>query len=464
MNTIPNDWRKLRVADFVKVGNFPSNLSIYWRGGKSKKIYSHYLPDVDEDPRPHQGRCKEGKGKRLYRESSMGTDNPREAMTNAITWAKKDFKELQGEWTDTQMKREYSLHKYWENWSFREFEKPRRNLQAERKFKRDTQLKWDADDWGVRHQPWSLKSVDEITFADFQDYFSLLEKRARKKGTNGSGMKEQQKTFIRSLMKAARIDFPHLQIPEFPAASRQTKQVIHLNHQQWDLLLRTIKEACDFAVNKELTEKDYKSLEWTQFNRENQRNWVDLYDALLLEWFFHLRSEDMYRLKSEWFHDAGDGEYECKLEETKGNRPIHITRSFRPDADRFMARMKLRRPKKGYLIFPEMPRPEEGGAENKVRNTLNFLLKKAVAKCLPDFDLGLKPWTTIRHTAFRLMLEDDPSLWVGHKLRDFAINGHTSPDQLQTTYITPIQSEKTAKETRETIRSKGWSTKGRVKV
>ena len=98
------------------------------------------------------------------------------------------------------------------------------------------------------------------------------------------------------------------------------------------------------------------------------------------------------------------------------------------------------------MIFPEMPRPEEGGAENKVRNTLNFLLKKAVAKCLPDFDLGLKPWTTIRHTAFRLMLEDDPSLWVGHKLRDFAINGHTSPDQLQTTYITPIQSEKTAKE------------------
>ena len=40
--------------------------------------------------------------------------------------------------------------------------------------------------------------------------------------------------------------------------------------------------------------------------------------------------------------------------------------------------MKERRPKKGYLISPLMLRPDEGGAENKVRNLLNHLLKKAV--------------------------------------------------------------------------------------
>ena len=262
-------------------------------------------------------------------------------------WQKKDLKELQKIYSDTEIKKEFSLHKYWENWSFREFEKPRRDVQADRKFKRDTQLKWDGEEYGVKHQAWSFKSVDEITFADFQEYFSLLEIRARRNnGTNGSGMKEQQKTFIRNLMKEARIDFPHLQIPEFPSISRQTKQVSHLNIHQWELLLRTIKELCDFAVNKELTYKQYKSLEWNQFNRQNQRNWVDLYDALLVEWFFYLRSEDMPRLKSEWFQDNGDGIYECLLEETKGNRDIHITRSFRPDADRFMKRMKMRRQKK----------------------------------------------------------------------------------------------------------------------
>ena len=172
----------------------------------------------------------------------------------------------------------------------------------------------------------------------------------------------------------------------------------------------------------------------------------------------------MPRLKSEWFQDNGEGVYQCLLEETKGHRDIHITESFRPDADRFMREMKSRRPKKGYLIFPEIPRPDEGGAENKVRNTLNFLLRKAVEKCLPDFDLGNKPWTTIRHTAFRLTLEDIPSLWLGTELRTFAHNGHTSPDQLQTTYIAPIQSVRTAQESREYLRSKGWKSGSRLRV
>ena len=126
--------------------------------------------------------------------------------------------------------------------------------------------------------------------------------------------------------------------------------------------------------------------------------------------------------------------------------------------------MKERRPKKGYLIFPLMLRPDEGGAENKVRNLLNHLLKKAVEKCLPDFDLGKKPWTTIRHTTIRLMLEDDPSLSVGYKLRDFAANCHTSPDKIQATYIQPIQAGKTARETRENLRVKGWKSGSRVRV
>jgi hypothetical protein len=39
--------------------------------------------------------------------------------------------------------------------------------------------------------------------------------------------------------------------------------------------------------------EEYLELEWSKNNRLNPRNWVDLYDALLLEWFFYLRAEDM---------------------------------------------------------------------------------------------------------------------------------------------------------------------------
>ena len=457
---IPENWKTLYVRDLVVGGTFPNDLRIFRKPSKSKKIYAKWLPLIEEDRRAYQGRINriKGLGKRLPIEASMRTDDPIDAANYAVRWWREKSQQLE-------IRNQLSLHKYWESWSVRAFAKEQRNAQAQKKYRRDTQLKWDGEGYGIKHQSWSVKSVDEISFADFADYFSLLEKRARKNnGTNGSGIKEQQKSMIRALMKESRIDFPHLQIPEFPPISRQTKQVIHLNRDQMELLIRTIQKRCDFVVNKEINYKQYQELQWSKSKRMNQRNWVDLYDALLLEWFFFLRSEDMYRLKSEWFQDDGTGQYDCLLDETKGNRPIHKTRSYRIEADRFMKRMKLRRPKKGYLIFPEIPRPDEGGAENKVRNTLNYLLRQVVAECLPDFDLGQKCWTTIRHTSIRLMLQDDPSLWQGNKLRDFADNCHTSADQIQTTYLTPIQAELTAKQTRENIRSKGWSGGLRVKV
>ena len=462
MNHSTDNWKTIYVRDLVKGGTFPIDLRLFNKPSKSKNIYAKWMPLATEDPRPNQGRIKgAGKTKRTPIESSMQTDDPTEAAKRAIKWFKKKSTEYS---VGVDVDNDYSLSRYWERWSNREFEKLRRNKQAKVKFRRDTLLKWDAKEWGVSYQSWAIKSVDEINHLDFADYFSLLERRAKKNNaSNGSGMKEQQKAFIRALMKEARIDFPNLQIPDFPPISRQTKQVTHLNHEQWELLIRTVKEECDFVVNKPMDYKQYQSLSCS-YRRDNQRNWVDLYDALLLEYFFFLRSEDMHRLKSEWFQNDGTGNYQCLLEETKRDRDIHLTQSFRPEADGYMRKMKARRPKKGYLIFPLMLRPDEGGAENKVRNLLNHLLRKAVAKCLPDFDLGKKPWTTIRHTTIRLMLEDDSSLWVGYKLRDFASNCHTSPEQILTTYIQPIQAGQTAKETREKLRSKGWSSGTRVRV
>ena len=453
------------MADHLRRSGVPLPLNlVIFRRGQDAYIYAKWLPEQEADTRPHKGRCKNGKGERLPVVQSLETKDVREALHAAVTWFKKTEKASQQGWADLEQ-RQHSLHRYWEMWSSRQFLKPQRNVQAEKKFRRDTELKWSGEGYGIKHQPWSLKRVDQITFADFADYFALLEKRARENnGTNGSGIKEQQKTFINHLMREARIDYPHLQIPEYPPITRQTKKPMHLTHRQWDLLLRQIQELSGLAARENLTRQQYEALEWTPNKRQNQRNWVDLYDALLLEWFFYLRSEDMYRLKREWFKDSGDGIYECQLEETKGNREIHKTVSFRPDAYRFMRRLKRRRSGRGYLLFAHIPRPDEGGPENKVRNRLNYLLRSAVQKCLPDFDLGPKPWTTIRHTAFRLTLEDDPSLWLGHKLRDFARNGHTSADQLQTTYITPIQAEQTAAETRDNLRVKGWSAAGRVRV
>ena len=74
-----------------------------------------------------------------------------------------------------------------------------------------------------------------------------------------------------------------------------------------------------------------------------------------------------------------------------------------------------------------------------------------MTSCLSDFPKEGMKWTTIRHTAFRLTLEDDPSLGVQPKINSFADNGHTSAQQLRDTYLRFIELEKTAMEAREKI-------------
>ncbi len=153
-------------------------------------------------------------------------------------------------------------------------------------------------------------------------------------------------------------------------------------------------------------------------------------------------TEDMYRLKSEWFKE-NDGVWFCDLETIKKDRPIHRNTHYRADAEKFMKRLKKRK-NSGYLIFPYLERPEENEGESHVLETLNYLLKEAMKICLPDFPLDGLRWTTIRHTAFRLTLEEVPSLGIPPEINAFADNGHTSPQQLRETYLRFIELERTA--------------------
>ena len=179
---------------------------------------------------------------------------------------------------------------------------------------------------------------------------------------------------------------------------------------------------------------------------------MDLYDALHLEWFFYLRSEDAPRLRSEWFSerltDKGEPLVVCFLEKTKGDRDKHDTYAYRSDALGKVRRILKRKPK-GWLNFPHIKRTEGSENESKVGETINFMLKKACEKA----GISTKgiDWTTCRHTAFRLTLEDYPELGTTQYIRDFADNGYTSPKMLDERYLRFIQREKTAVNARAAI-------------
>ena len=383
-----------------------------------------------DDPRPHQGRSKGGLGKRLTIRST-GTEDPYEAAKRSVSLFQQRQDEIKAVLDLHEKQNKNSLGEYWERY----FVSESRTRETQRNFKRwrrEESLKWEAGEYGIRHQPWASRSVDLITSQDFKDYFSLLERRARGSGgSNGSGMKGQQKTLINKLLALAEDDFPGHAFPTFPAISKQTKQVQHLTQKQWNQLLAAVVDLSFDSARQLLDPDEYLDLEWSRNNRLNQRNWVDLYDALLLEWFFYLRAEDMYRLRSEWFKDQGNRTVVCNLETTKKDRPIHQTAHYRNDAYRFWEQLNRRKPS-GYLVLPQIERPLGNPADSHVLKILNFLLKHVMEQNFGKaFPAEGRKWTTIRHTAFRLTLEEDPTLAIPQKINSFADNGHASPDSTQ---------------------------------
>ena len=107
----------------------------------------------------------------------------------------------------------------------------------------------------------------------------------------------------------------------------------------------------------------------------------------------------------------------------------------------FWQRMVLCRPT-GYLILPHPNRPIGNEADSHCLETLNFLLKNAMVMYVPPIHAEDVTWTTIRHTDFRLTLEEFPKLGVPPRIDAFAFTGHTSAQMLQERYLKYIDAKK----------------------
>ena len=453
--SLPDGWAVMNVCDLGIKGSYPINLKIR-KVARTQNLAASWLPAPEEDHRPEQGRVGKS-GKRDPLRASMGTPDPYEAAKRAVKWVQDLQRSSRAAKEQEAERRNHVLEAYWKRWYERESTK-RKNQRNFARWSRDTRLKWEGASYGIKHQPWAKKSVDAITAADFADYWAVLDAR-RSPSNDMGGTKAQQKTLIRELLKEARSDFPHLTIPDFPSISRQTKQARHLKREEWNRLISKIVELSAGAAREELTQQQYTSLEWKSSNRLNQRNWVDLYDTLNLMWFFYLRAEDLPRLRSEWFQDHGE-EVICFLEQTKGNRPKQRTTHYRPDAVLNWRRMKKRRPA-GFLVFPHINRTKSDVAGTLKKN-LNELLRHALEHCEPPIPSDGITMTNIRHTAFRLTLEEVPELGKPPGIYAFAKNGMTSAEMLHSTYLRFIEEEETAKTARTKIKPSEWSMIRRV--
>ena len=457
---IPQDWKSLWVTDVLSRHQWGrcSGMDILriQKVGHSPKIYAVWMPRKDDDPRSNAGRSSSGK--RLPIKISTGQVDPKPAASAALDIYNQWEENNQETVVQIEEDKEYSLSVFWESWFSRESDK-RRSFPNFAKWCRDTRLKWNGDGYGIVHQPWSKKRIDQITPLDFKDYWAVLDARRTDKN-NMSGTKSQQKTLIKKLMELGRDsvkDFNKMTIPVFPKIHNSgNKSVTSLTKEQWEQLRLTLIDLTGGNARRPMSPTAYWKLQWTQANRCNIRNWIDLWDAIHLQWFFYLRAEDMPRLKHEWFREVSTGEqkvFACSLEKIKTDRDQITTRPYRPDHYDFIRILLKRRRHGDYLVLPYMSR--SGGEEGKpVLANLNFLLKEAAKATNKKFKSHLPEnltWTTLRHTAFRLTLEDDDGLSKMDELINFARNGHTSVPMLQDHYLNQINLERATKRAMQVI-------------
>lgn len=121
----------------------------------------------------------------------------------------------------------------------------------------------------------------------------------------------------------------------------------------------------------------------------------------------------------------------------------------------------MRRPS-GYLVLPWVSRQRDREAESNCLETLNSLLRYVVSLCLPDFDLGNKPWTCIRHTSLRLTLEEVPMLGTDRWIKQFAENAHTSDTMLRETYLKFIDTDRLIEQVKDQFIPSEWQMIKRV--
>ena len=441
---LPDDWitgKKTTLNVFSDLGLKcdVTNLYIYKnKAFKTKNLYWRWKPlDADEDIRPNAGRPTDSKGnveldkngkkkkRKYYGQESTGESDPFAAGKEAIVLLKKLKQEIEEEKRTQKYNSTHSLHHYWESF-YKDFCQEYGDVRGGQNRINNTLLKWEGGDYGLGLQEWSKKCITDIDYNDLRDYWSLLEERGAKKDppTDMAGTKKQQKTLLNKLLLEARTrDFPQLPDLVYPRIKSKGKDSVEwLRREEWDELQKLVIELSGGIADKIISKEEYQQLEWTNRDRKNQRNWVDFYDALMTQYFFYVRPEDIPRLRMEWFREEGKGKDAqgiLYMRELKGNRDKDNSYAYREGGLKHIRRIKN-------------------------RETMT--------------------WLNLRHTAFVLMIEDNPDLRETSELIDFAKNGFTSLDQFQKTYLDKMDVERRASESRKKVKAGKYDLIKRIEI
>ena len=442
---IPDGLTTISISEYFKVGDrYSDNLRLK-RKEDSPNFTAQFLPPIEDDPRPNKGRSKSGK--RLLFEKRLSTPIIIDAVDEAVKWNQEQLEKNINLIQTGQIDSENSAEKYFNLWFEEENKKRENDISRDyEKWKRDTLSNWERD---FGNRSWCKKSITNVTKNELDQLVTEIEIRNQTgiDNTSGSGAKDSARTLWNKIVEKAERENHNHNFPSFPKYKKDiTPEVEYLTIEQWEKLLEKVIELSNGNAMKDLKPDEYKNLPDTFIQIRSIRNWVDLYDALMLQWFFYLRPQDLDILLVEEFELDGN-EVTLRIGKTKtGN--TRDTYSWRSEGADVWKRIYKRRQNDLHVNCPSIDR--QGKKTNKVRKRLNELLKYAISEAVPEFKRD-KNWKMIRHTAFRATLKENKHLRQGQDLEQFAINAHTSITMLNTRYLKPIKNEETAAKSRKAI-------------
>ena len=127
---------------------------------------------------------------------------------------------------------------------------------------------WQGEGYGIKHQPFASKNVEDIDYNDLDDYWRVLDVRGANLAVpcDMAGQKKQIKTLLNKLIKTARLNdkdrygkLPDLVYPEI-RKSLGVHEAEVFTRQEWDLLLKTVCELSGGKCQAYLTNEEYMSL------------------------------------------------------------------------------------------------------------------------------------------------------------------------------------------------------------
>lgn len=420
-------------------GTYPRTLRIF-KKAHTPNWYAEFYADKET-----LGDSSLKRGKRMS--SSMGTADQREAVKRAIAWAREKAEEIHAAAHGLRSARESSLLHYAEIFKER-FERQIAQGARKRRALNEHLLRLsNGKGTGILQQEFSSKSVTQVSNAEILEYFEELE------AVYGDKQRAAIKTTLRCLYEEAmREDYPELQFPRFPKIRQGVKTPTYFDEGQWQRLLIKCRQMAgtdskgrEYASRK-LGRDEFLDIPHQTGRYVTQRNFLELYQLLLLMGHTFIRVQDLYRIRVRDFAVIADKEtgaeaLAIRLPDPK-TKQTRETIASTPRAVDYWERIKARSSSANdYCFFNEYERPK--GAPENGRMYDCFLA--CWHKLLEYADLKTDKFgrkhtpTSIRHTAFMLFLERNQGRV---DLQTLAWNGHTSVQMLEKTYLTHINASK----------------------